>query len=143
MTPAEPEDLATLNATPLIDVLLVLLVMLMMAIPPTLHTVDLSATRALDTSPEPPDDRINLCIGRTGTVTWNGQSLDGLADLEQRLASTLTTPAGPDIRVHVASNTPYGLVLPVLDRARQRGLSSLSLEIGDPVTGPGAAAFCP
>jgi biopolymer transport protein ExbD len=64
-----------MNTTPLIDVMLVLLVMLIVTIPIQTHGVklDLPQTPKTDTPPPP---AIELGVDFDGTITWNGRAID-------------------------------------------------------------------
>ena len=69
------DPMVELNMTPLIDVLLVLLVMLIITIPPQTHNVRLDLP-----GPPPPVQRPNavvntLEITRTGVTLWNGSPM--------------------------------------------------------------------
>ena len=76
---AEP----SLNATPLIDVLLVLLVMLIFTIPVMTHNVNLEMPRTGLHGDRP--ESISLDIDFDGTILWNGNPVDSIATLEHRL----------------------------------------------------------
>src|ERR1700720_374579 len=77
-----------INTTPLIDVMLVLLIMLIITIPIQTHAVKLDLPR--DTPPpalvEP--EIVNLEIDFDGTLLWNGTTLPDRATLEQYLRET-------------------------------------------------------
>src|SRR5437588_11214378 len=76
---SEPIPMMEMNTTPLIDVLLVLLVMLIITIPIQSHAVKLDLPgRAI--APKPQSVANTLIITRAGTLLWNGQPItrDGL-----------------------------------------------------------------
>src|SRR4051812_48999362 len=81
---AEPRLMTELNTTPLIDVLLVLLVMLIITIPMQTHSIKLDLPQP---GPPPPLTRVNLIeITPSGSLLWNGQPItrEGLRyDLER------------------------------------------------------------
>src|SRR5271163_4139025 len=64
------ETMAEMNTTPLIDVMLVLLVMLIMTIPIQTHGVKLDMPQIPQGAPPPPV--VNLAVDFDGTMTWNG-----------------------------------------------------------------------
>src|SRR5437868_7575845 len=76
---SEPTPMMEMNTTPLIDVLLVLLVMLIITIPIQSHAVKLDLpARPPATTPQPISNTLE--ITRAGTLLWNGQPItrDGL-----------------------------------------------------------------
>lgn len=116
-------DLMTeINTTPLIDVMLVLLIMLMVSIPLATHRVDanLVATSGADSSAQ----SIHLRIAADGTLFWDQAPLGGLAELESRLR-TLSSEAS--IQVLPAPEVSYGRVIEVLAAARRLGLTRIAL----------------
>jgi biopolymer transport protein ExbD len=75
----EPTPMMEMNTTPLIDVLLVLLVMLIITIPVQSHAVKLDLP-GRPPAPTPRPISNTLEITRDGTLLWNGQPItrDGL-----------------------------------------------------------------
>ncbi|HTU67900.1 MAG TPA: biopolymer transporter ExbD [Steroidobacteraceae bacterium] len=111
---AQPE----LNATPLIDVLLVLLVMLIFTIPVMTHKV--SVTTPVAGRVATPPEIVALDIDFDGAVSWNGEAV-AIAALEERLKSARAR--NPDLRVDVrpdprAAYEPAAQVLAATQRAR-------------------------
>ena len=84
---SDAEVMVEMNTTPLIDVMLVLLVMLIITIPIQLHSVNLEMPSASAPPPqvEPQVVRIDVLPG--GVLVWNGEALAGREELEARLAS--------------------------------------------------------
>jgi biopolymer transport protein ExbD len=86
---AEPQPFSQMNITPLIDVMLVLLVMLLLSIPMATHKVpvDLPGTGG----PAAEWERHRMRIDANGAVTLNGAALSDAA-LRARLAQIAATP---------------------------------------------------
>src|SRR4051794_34736945 len=76
---SEPIPMMEMNTTPLIDVLLVLLVMLIITVPIQSHAVKLDLP-GRPPAPMPQQISNTLEITRAGTLLWNGQPItrDGL-----------------------------------------------------------------
>ena len=77
--------MADINTTPLVDVLLVLLVMLIITIPIQLHAVDLEMPGTH--SPPPPSEPVIVQVEVTpaGVFLWNGEALADRDALEARM----------------------------------------------------------
>src|SRR5215217_8512103 len=75
---SEGEPMMEINTTPLIDVMLVLLIMLIITIPPQTHAVKLDLPQNADTVNPPPVDPIKnkLVITAAGQTLWNGTPVD-------------------------------------------------------------------
>src|SRR4051812_19409333 len=111
---AEP----TLNATPLIDVLLVLLVMLIFTLPVMTHNVAVTLPHGPLTTAQP--EIITIDIDFDGAVFWNREPVGSIPALEQRLSALLRR--NPDARVEVrpdrrSAYEPTARVLAATQRA--------------------------
>jgi len=80
------EPFTELNTTPLIDIMLVLLVMLIFTLPPITNSLDipLPAHKPVVTLPRPDPIRNVLAVTPDDTILWNGQQID-----EERLWALL------------------------------------------------------
>src|SRR3569623_3826418 len=88
-TRAQPEPIARINISPLIDVMLGLLIMMILTIPTLTHKVTVDLPVAGPPQPTPPDKMHRLDIAASGALT-----LDGAATDEARLSAQLAPLAG-------------------------------------------------
>jgi biopolymer transport protein ExbD len=73
----EGEVMVEMNTTPLIDVMLVLLTLLIITLPIQTHAVKLDMPQPPKTEPPPPlTPPVDLGVDFDGTITWNGQAID-------------------------------------------------------------------
>jgi len=82
-----------MNTTPLIDVMLVLLVMLIITIPIQTHAVKLDLP--INNTPPPQDvmpEVINLEIDFDGTPIWNGTPVSSMAQLDRYFQESAAKP---------------------------------------------------
>jgi biopolymer transport protein ExbD len=110
----EGEPVMEINTTPLIDVMLVLLIMIITTIPPQSHAVKLDLPQNSNTPPPPVDPIKNkIVILANSTILWNGTPVNQ-QQLRQYLdASQQLTPL-PELHLQPEPNAPYGLVDEVL-----------------------------
>ena len=80
----EGEPMMEINTTPLIDVMLVLLIMLIITIPPQTHAVKLDLPQNQQNPNPPPIEPVKnkIVITAQGAVLWNGTPVD-LTQLRQ------------------------------------------------------------
>jgi biopolymer transport protein ExbD len=83
----EPEVMMEINTTPLIDVMLVLLIMLIITIPAQLHSVNLDMPVSTPPTKKIDPVVIKIDVDANSVINWNGRPLAGRADLELKLCS--------------------------------------------------------
>jgi biopolymer transport protein ExbD len=110
------QPMMEMNTTPLIDVMLVLLIMLMITIPPVTHMVDIDLpTDSSDLENEPPIDPVvnKIFIEENGAILWNGSAVSQqqIADF---LRQTKAMTPEPELQFQPMPNAPYVTVDEVL-----------------------------
>jgi len=117
---------AEINITPLVDVLLVLLVIFMLAVPvPTQRLAMRNSLPCARDCPKPPTP-VSLSIKQTGELYWNGSSISH-ATLAANLEALARADDAPGLIVHPEAHTRYALVTDVLAAANDAQLSRISL----------------
>jgi biopolymer transport protein ExbD len=116
------EPLSEINTTPLIDVLLVLLIVMVMAVP--LATNSLEVELPPSERSDKPDPVRNLLVIRTdGSLLWNGDSID-----EPRLAGQLAQVRAmhpePEVQFRPEANTSYARSAEILLLVKQSRVSN-------------------
>ncbi|HEV2818649.1 MAG TPA: biopolymer transporter ExbD [Allosphingosinicella sp.] len=113
--------IAAINTTPLIDMMLVILIMLIVAIPMTTHKVPLDLPPPVPGTP-PPSHR--LAVDAAGALAWDGAPLAGAA-LPARLAALAADPARPALLLDAADEARYERVDELLAAIRRAGVTRL------------------
>jgi len=117
---------AQMNVTPLVDVMLVLLVIFMLAVPLTTQRLPLvNAPPCSENCPLPPEP-IRLAIKRTGELYWNGNAIDR-ASLAANLAALAQRVPETALEIHVETGTHYAQVTDVLSAARNSGVRQIGI----------------
>ena len=114
-----------MNTTPLIDVLLVLLVMLIITIPVPLHSVKLDMPSRQATASVP--KVVNLQMDAAGFVQWNDERVMDMATLNARIAAAAGGPVQPEIHLRPSADTPYAFVAAFLVLAQKAGLQKVGV----------------
>ncbi|MGC4027838.1 MAG: biopolymer transporter ExbD [Steroidobacteraceae bacterium] len=109
------------NTTPLIDVMLVLLVMLIVTLPLMTHAVKLDMPRPNpnDTEPPPPAEVINIEVDFDGTVVWNGTPVP-LSALDGYFRTEAQKDPQPEIHLRPDSRARYDVVANVMAAAQRQ-----------------------
>ena len=114
LNPESAEPMMEINTTPLIDVMLVLLIMIIMTIPIQTHAVKLDLPQSQNTHPPPIDPVKNkVVVTPQGQVLWNGVPVD-LTTLRQYLDLTTTMQPVPELHLQPDAQARYELVDEVL-----------------------------
>ena len=117
-----------INTTPLIDVMLVLLVMLIITIPVQLHSVKLNLPIAPPSAPPPtPPEVVRLDIPPGGIVLWNGEPVADEATLRERLNAAGKQATQPEVHVRPQPGASYDSFATVMTAVHQAGLSKLGV----------------
>ena len=115
--------IAAINTTPLIDMMLVILIMLIVAIPMTTHEVPLDLPRPRPMPLSPPAVH-RLVIRASGALAWDGQVLSESA-LGARLSVFQADPARPILELEPEGAARYEVVDQVLAQIRRAGVTRL------------------
>ena len=112
---SEGEPMLDINVTPLIDVMLVLLIMLIITIPPQTHAVKLDLPVNQPNNPPPPIQPVKNTVGVTaqGAITWNGTPITK-QQLRQYLEVTQQMNPIPELHLQPDATARYELVDEVL-----------------------------
>jgi len=124
-TSAKGEVMVDMNTTPLIDVMLVMLTLLIITLPLQTHAVKLDMPGLV----EPPPvalPTVELGVDFDGTVTWNGTAVDR-ATMDAYLADIGRKPTALQDEIHVNSNrlAKYDAVSQVLADAQRLGATHI------------------
>jgi biopolymer transport protein ExbD len=123
----DADVMVEMNTTPLIDVMLVLLVMLIITIPIQLHSVNLEMPAAGAPPPTTPPQVVRIDVTQAGRLLWNGEAVDGPAALEDRLREAAALPQHPEIHLRPDRRAKYDAVAGVLAAAQRQGLAKVGL----------------
>jgi biopolymer transport protein ExbD len=127
----EGDVMCEMNTTPLIDVMLVLLVMLIITIPVQMHSVDLNMPAGNPPPPLSKPEVVRIDIEADSSVRWNGELLTGQADLETKLLSAAAVVSQPELHVRPNKSATYKSVAGVMAAIQRIGLTKIGLIGGE------------
>jgi len=114
--------IATINTTPLIDMMLVILIMVIVTIPMANHKVPVDLPIEGPQLAPPPFH--TLAIDAGGALAWDGQALAAAA-LPARLAALHADPARPVLHLAAAGEARYERVDEVLAQVARAGVTRM------------------
>lgn len=125
--PAHDDDevMTEINMTPLIDVMLVLLIVFILAVPAIHSAVPLTLPRASSAAPQQPAEPVRLDIDAQGRTYWNGKAVKEDALKVQAQQSAMLDPQ-PVVRISGDRAVAYERVLQTLSTLQGSGLTKVN-----------------
>jgi biopolymer transport protein ExbD len=123
----EPEVMMEINTTPLIDVMLVLLIMLIITIPIQTHAVKLDMPAGTPPAVTLQPEVVTIDIDFDGTILWNNQIVPDQATLESKLQGAAAQPTQPEVHLRPNKLVAYRPVAAVMAAAQRLGVVKLGL----------------
>jgi biopolymer transport protein ExbD len=121
------EVMMDINTTPLIDVMLVLLVMLIITIPIQLHSVNLNMPIG---NPPPPlvlPEVVKIDIDDRGATYWNGEVVPDRATLEDKIKAAAAQAVQPEVHLRPDKESKYAVAAGVMASAQRLGLTKIGI----------------
>jgi biopolymer transport protein ExbD len=115
-----------INTTPLIDVMLVLIIMLIITIPIQTHAVKMNMPIAPSAQPPKPPEIVRIDIDFDGTIGWNGTVVEK-DELLSRLAQVAQLPDQPEVHLRPNKLVTYKVVAMVMANAQRLGVTKIGL----------------
>jgi biopolymer transport protein ExbD len=122
----DQEVMVDMNTTPLIDVMLVLLIMLIITIPIQTHAVKLDLPAGNPPPPPAPPEVVTVDVDFDGTILWNDEVVDRQG-LDARIVTAAAEPVQPELHLRPNKLVTYKYVAAVMADAQRLGLTKLSL----------------
>ncbi|MCK9385747.1 MAG: biopolymer transporter ExbD [Nevskia sp.] len=122
---SDDDVIMEINTTPLIDVMLVLLIMLIITIPVQTHAVKLNMPVNAQQQPAKPPPVVEISIDFDGTVLWNGESVANSAELESRLRAVASEQEQPEVHLRPNKLAAYKYVATVMASAQRLGVTKI------------------
>jgi len=123
----EPEVMMDINTTPLIDVMLVLLIMLIITIPAQLHSVNLDMPVNTNAPKKFDPVVIKIDVNAQSVVNWNGKPIASRTELEQKLTEAAAVQPQPELHIRSHAKAKYEAVAAVMASAQRMGLTKLGI----------------
>ncbi len=123
----EDEVMVEMNTTPLIDVMLVLIIMLIITIPIQTQAVKMNMPVGPSSAPPKPPEIIRIDVDFDGTIGWNGEIIADRAALEARLMAVAAQPDQPEVHLRPNKLVSYKVVAMVMASAQRLGVTKIGL----------------
>ena len=123
----DPDVMVDINTTPLIDVMLVLLIMLIITIPIQTHAVKLNMPVGNPPPPAVPPEVVTIEVDFDGTVLWNGETVADRPTLEAKFRGAAAQQVQPEFHLRPNKIVTYKHVAGVMASAQRLGITKIGL----------------
>ena len=133
----EPELNNSINTTPLVDVMLVLLIIFLITVPVVTQTIklELPKERNLPTLTKP--ENIVIAVNRDGEIYWSKERMPDIETLVRRLKVESVKEPQPEVHIRGDSEVRYESVGRVVVACQRAGIFKVGF-ITEPPAGAGA-----
>ena len=127
--PADGDDESqlnnTINTTPLVDVMLVLLIIFLITIPVVTQSIDLSLPKEKNVPTQTKPENILLAVSRDGDVYWNTRKMPDIEALVTELKKEAVKEPQPEVHIRGDENARYESVGRVVVACQRAGIAKV------------------
>ena len=122
----EPGVMATINTTPLVDVMLVLLIIFLITIPVITKTVPVKLPHANNIPTKTKPGTIVIAVDGQGDIFWNDQEIPSNSVLLQKIEQAAVQVPQPDVHIRGDRNVDYKSIGHVLYELQRGGMVKIA-----------------
>ena len=119
-----PQPMSEINMTPLVDVMLVLVVILIITAPLLASSIKLDLPKMEATNPGAAPKFVRVAVDKSGQAFLNDQPLE-LTELARQLAQTAKSNPETEVQLRADAAVPYGRIVQVMGTAQKAGLNRI------------------
>jgi len=118
----EDEVVSSINTTPLVDVMLVLLIIFLITIPVVTHTVPVHLPKDTNQPTQTKPENVIIAVTQDGQTYWNATPVKDNADLLNRLKKFAVIKPQPEVHIRGDANSRYEFVGKVVNDCQRAGI---------------------
>jgi biopolymer transport protein ExbD len=122
----DDDAVSEINVTPLVDVMLVLVIILLVTAPLMTQSVNVALPKTASTTPDTQKQPLQLGVDSKGMISLNKTPIESLDALDVRLRNELAQ--NPEVVIHVWADKDvnYGKVAEVMATVQHAGISKMA-----------------
>ena len=121
----EEEAISTINTTPLVDVMLVLLIIFLVTIPVITQNVAVKLPVETNVARQTKPENIEISVSRDGAIFWGVQPLRDTEELLNRLKAAAVKVPQPEVHIRGDMAGRYEFVGRVVFAAQRAGIQKV------------------
>ncbi|MCV2348894.1 biopolymer transporter ExbD [Paucibacter sp. AS339] len=131
----DDEVVSTINTTPLVDVMLVLLIIFLITIPAVISTVKVELPKETNIPRVTKPENIEIAVTRDGDIYWNTTLVPDADALVKRLGKVAVLNPQPEVHVRGDDKSRYESVGRVVYACQRAGIMKVSFVTQPPERG--------
>jgi biopolymer transport protein ExbD len=131
----EDEVVSTINTTPLVDVMLVLLIIFLITIPVVTHTVAVNLPKETNIARQTKPENIEISVNKDGDIFWNQTLVPDTDALFQRLSKVAVLTPQPEVHIRGDEKARYESIGRVLFQCTRAAIQKVSFITEPPAKG--------
>ena len=132
---SEDEAISTINTTPLVDVMLVLLIIFLVTIPVITQSVPLKLPEEINLPRQTKPENIEIAVTKDGDVFWGLQPVRDNDELLERLKKVAVIQPQPEVHIRGDLSGRYEFVGRVVFAAQRAGIQKIGFVTEPPPRG--------
>jgi biopolymer transport protein ExbD len=126
---------STINTTPLVDVMLVLLIIFLITIPVVTQSIAMSLPKETNLARQTRPENIEISVSKEGDVYWNAQAVADNAALVDKLKAVAVLNPQPEVHIRGDEKARYESVGRVVLACQRAGILKISFVTEPPAKG--------
>ena len=128
----DDEVISAINTTPLVDVMLVLLIIFLIAIPVAIQTVPVELPKVSSVANETKPENITIAVDADGNYFWNALAISDREELLGRIKELAALDPQPEIQVRGDENVEFKFIGQLIVLCQRAGIYKVGF-ITEPV----------
>ena len=136
-SPDGEEDavIASINTTPLVDVMLVLLIIFLITSPVVIKTIPIKLPAEHNQPYKTKPENITLAIDKDGDIFWNQTAVPNTDVLLEKLKKIAVMAPQPEVHIRGDQQTRYEFIGNTILTAQRAGIAKVSFNMEPPARG--------
>ena len=129
---AEEQMNSTINTTPLVDVMLVLLIIFLITIPVVTQSIQLTLPKEKNVPTQTKPENILLAVSKDGDVYWNTRKMPDVESVVTELKKLSTKEPQPEVHIRGDQDARYESVGRLVVACQRAGIAKVGFILEPP-----------
>ena len=131
----DDEVISTINTTPLVDVMLVLLIIFLITIPVVVTSIPIELPKERNEIRETKPENIVLSVDQAGSIFWNDLRIANTQALIDRLKKIAVLVPQPEVQIRGDGDAKYDSVGRIIYACQRAGIAKVGFITEPPIRG--------